>query len=491
MKRIFIAVCLCVVMVLSACSTGQIRSESTKDVASSLTSTEKIEPTEEPTQAVTPSPTPTPVPTPMTESVFIPGEELPDGQLFEEEYFAVFPEAGGNKFSVYDSFGKIIHSFRYSGDSNPPIGIVEKSEVEKITSVPDSGQGSAKDSYLYSFPGGHVTAPDLSSIAEDYLWIITDKGETIHVKGNSTYMSSSGIVSFDDSTGVCALFLNGSGGPESFLSLHYVRIHADGSVVTNLEIDDLAIGPIQIVGEKYVVFYKYDEEGDATWYLADLSGNILMEDVDPILLNMATYLPQGMGSVYVYDYFMKDGKVYDAQLNPVPDDTRSPDGRLIPGVKYNVDGISCEVLDGFEEGGFSDFGISYANGRDESGAIAIKSDWGDCVIRGVEDIDVRVYGVNSSLVLLSNHSLYSLKTGEYVANLLFRGNVQEPRCVLTDEYLLACYDPGFYIVDNDGNLRYFSETEMAEPTDGKYFLLINETEFGIADLNGEWVLKPN
>jgi hypothetical protein len=330
---------------------------------------------------------------------------------------------------------------------------------------------------------------------EDYLRVFSDNGQELQVERDVQKDYSFVVLPFEDSTGVCLLVLNYGGNAEdSYLKVFYVRINADGSVASNLEIDDLPVSPIQIVGEKHVIFCDYDDAMKEMWYLTDLSGNIVMEDVTPILVNDAAMLTQGMGSAYIYDYFMKDGQVYDAQLNPVPEETRSADGRMIPGVKYYVDGIACEVWDGFEDSDRmpQSFEYSVATGQGEDGSIAVKCDWGECVINDVGD-DVYVKGVNSSLLVLSNYTIYSIITGEFIANTRF-GNASGPQIEIADEYLLLNYEFGFSIIDNDGNLRYVSDSGISDSgtprtTSGEYFLLWNDSVCILADLNGETVLE--
>jgi hypothetical protein len=435
----------------------------------------------------------------MTEPVFIP-RELPDGQLFEEEYYAVLPGDKGD--IVYDCYGKIVYTNEYSYSDEEgyspfpiglPMGVIEKEQIEPLIKNLDHNE-LASGMRRYDFPGGYIeyfvwSEETMDTPPDDYLRVFSKNGQELQVEWDVEKTYTFGVVPFEESTGICVevLYSAGNGG-DYYQKVYFVRINADGSVASNLEIDDLAPGPIQIVGEKYAVFSEYDDAGKITWYLADLSGNFLMEDVKPIILNMATSLAQGMGSVCFYDYFMKDGQVYDAQLKPVPDDTKSPDGNLIPGVKYDVDGIACEVLDGFEEGGYSDFGISYAEGRDENGALAIKSDWGEFVIRNVGD-DVYVAGANSSLLVLSNYTIYSSITGEFIANTRF-GNANRPDIRIADEYLILNYDFGFSIIDNDGNLRYVSGSGNPMTISGEYFLLWKDSGCALMDLNGEVVLEP-
>lgn len=496
--RTNLIILLVIALLLSACDTGKVKSTNTSEFHVSI-STAQTE-TSGQTSASTKAPTPPPMPTPMTEPIFIPGEELPDGQIFDERYYAVLLGAEG--VVVYDCFGKIVYTEEHSNSdcetyygSDPnklPIGVIEKEIIEPI--INHSDNISTTGFSRYDFPGGHVeysvwSEENSNQPPKYYLRVFSNNGEELQVEWDAEKTYMFGVVPFEESTGICVEVLCSAGSEEGYnQKIFFVRINADGSVALNIVIDDLAPGPIQIVGEKYAVVSEYDKEGNRKWFLADLFGNILMEDVNPIPIKLAVSLPEGMGSVFFYDYFMKDGRVYDARLKPVPDETKSPDGHLIPGVKYYVDGIECEVLDGFEESDSINFGISYAEGRDESGALAIKSDWGEVVIRDVGD-DVYVAGVNSSLLVLSNYTIYSSTTGEFIANTRF-GNANGPQFQIADEYLLLQYDFGFSIIDNDGNLRYVSDSGNPMTLSGEYFLLWKDSGCALMDLNGEVVLEP-
>lgn len=48
---------------------------------------------------------------------------------------------------------------------------------------------------------------------------------------------------------------------------------------------------------------------------------------------------------------------------------------------------------------------------------------------------------------------------------------------------------GFGIIDNNGNIRYSSTSSYAETTHGDFIVLYRGPYVGIADLNGEWILK--
>jgi len=69
---------------------------------------------------------------------------------------------------------------------------------------------------------------------------------------------------------------------------------------------------------------------------------------------------------------------------------------------------------------------------------------------------------------------------------------------IADEYIVIItgeYDPntgisdGAYIIDNNGNIRYTTDGSNIEVTRGEYIVLRRGPYVGIADLNGEWIVK--
>ncbi|MBN1776044.1 MAG: hypothetical protein JW817_06235 [Clostridiales bacterium] len=511
--RIFVLI-LATGIILSACNIRGVKAPEKKDsretsatetipaVTSTLTPTPT--PTSEPTPTSTPSPTPSP--TPIHETVDIPREELPEGQLFDEKYYAVLPGEGA-MFNVYDCYGIIIHSFTFNdGESLPPIGLFEIYEIEQFTHIPANKTESQSPENRRNFPGGYYEWPSWEadpSETGEILRIVTNKGNTIIIKNEEVEWPSAewNRTSYPDATEICVMeriYLNNYN--DVNVRLRYIKIGNDGTVLQNFSLEDLPFSPVQIVGDKYAIVSNYNNYNEPCSYLMDYSGNIILEDVTPINTSYIGWLSQSGVSYSINEYFIWNGKTFDAELKIVPDETRTPDGLLIPGVRYDVDGILCQIEPRVDW--YSLDRDTFAVGTDGTSKIAIKSIWGDCVIRDVDAKTVSVLDVSPTMVFLSDYSLYSLRTGEFIRNANIEGrsiemDFREYR--LTDRYLIISYKTSdwhpvqlyerFYIFDEYGNLRYYSSKSQAGPARDDLILLKRGPYIGIADLNGDWVLK--
>jgi len=512
-KHRLFALVLATGIFLSACSVRGIKAPETTIVTESTvteatpspTPTPTATPTPKPTSGSTPTPTPTPSPTPLPQSAYIPRETLPDGQIFDEKYYAVLPGEGA-MFYVYDCYGTIIHGFTFrDGESQPPIGLFEKYEIEQFTNIPENLNGSQGPVNRYYFPGGYYERPNWEEPSEagEILKIVTDNGDTILIKNEEVEWPSDewNRTSYPDATGICVMErIYSNNGNDVSVRLHYVKVRNDGTVLQNFALEDLPFAPVQVVGDKYVIVSNYNDYENPYSYLMDFSGNIILEDVTSIVTGYIGWLSQSGVSFSINDYFIWNGKTFDADLKIVPDETRTPEGLLIPGVRYDVDGIKCQIDPRTEW--YSQDRHTYATGTDESSTIAVKSIWGDCVIRDVDVENIRVLDVSPTLVFLSDFSLYSLKTGEFLRNTNVEGSsvdLDYSRYQLTDRYLILSYKSPdsypaqlyerFYIFDEYGNLRYYSNKSQAGPARDDLILLKRGPYIGIADLNGDWVLK--
>lgn len=509
--RIFVLI-LATGIILSACSIRGIKAPETTIVtetsatgtipAVTSTPTPTPSPTSTPTPGPTPksTPTPTPTPSPTPESVYIPREELPEGQLFDKKYYAVLPGEGA-MYYVYDCFGKILNSFRFSdGESHPPIGLFEKHEVEQLTYDSTAWQRIYEESEnRVSFPGGYFEWPGWEAAPEsgEIFRIVTDKGDTIIMKDEKAEWPSAewNMITLPDATGICVYEII-YGSIDTTVQFQYVIISHDGTVLENIYLPEIPYTSIQIVSEKYVMIQN--DYSNGFWNLFDLSGNIILDNTSPI---QTSYIGWPYGIFYSKsDYFIWNGRTFDAELKLVPDETITSDGYLIPGVRYYVEGVLCQTEP--RSDWFSLDRDTYATGSDGASTIAVKSVWGDCAIRDVDAKTVSVLDVSPTMVFLSDYSLYSLKTGEFIRNANIKGRSVDLNYIgyqLTDRYLIFSYKaPGwypaqfyeqFYIFDEYGNLRYYSSKSQAGPARDDLILLKRGPYIGIADLNGDWVLK--
>lgn len=504
-----------IVVMLCACSIKGIKTpETTVDTESSTVGTTTAvtsTPTSAPTPTSTPTPKPTslptltPSPTPTPKSAYIPREDLPDGQLFDKKYYAILPGEGA-MYNVYDCYGTIIHNFTFNdGESQPPIGLFEKHEVEQFTRIPESSKESQGPENRRYFPGGYYEWPTWEETPEagEIMKIVTDKGNTILIKNEDVEWPSAewNRISHPDATELCVMeTIYSNDMNDVSVRLHYVKIGSDGSVLKNFTLEDLPFEPVQIVGDKYLIVRNNDDYEHPYSYLADRSGKVILEDVTTINTSYIGWISQSGVSYSIGDYFILNGRTFDAELKLVPDETRTSDGHLITGVGYDVDGILCRIEPRADW--YSLDRNTFAVGTDGSSTIAIKSIWGDCVIRDVDAETVQVLDVSSNLVLLSDYSLYSLKTGEFLRNAEIEGRSGELDFMnyqLTDRYLILPVNTsdsyryqfceGFYIFDEYGNLRYYSKKNEAGSAADDLILMKRGPYIGIADLNGNWVLK--
>jgi len=105
--------------------------------------------------------------------------------------------------------------------------------------------------------------------------------------------------------------------------------------------------------------------------------------------------------------------------------------------------------------------------------------------------------MNSHVVVLGpadgNNQVISLDTGKVLCSIGHSYGV-----LITDEYIVinsGGFNPntgiscGAYIIDNNGNVRYMTEGSTVSVTHGEYIILRRGPYIGIADLNGEWIVK--
>jgi hypothetical protein len=74
-------------------------------------------------------------------------------------------------------------------------------------------------------------------------------------------------------------------------------------------------------------------------------------------------------------------------------------------------------------------------------------------------------------------------------------NFDSHYCTLAEDYIIVRYYSDYsncyrsYVIDKYGNLRYYSEKNYIEATGGPYLFLQRGPYVGLADLNGDWILK--
>lgn len=449
-------------------------------------------PTKEPTPRPTKAPTPTPTPTPP--SVYIPREELPDGQVLEKGYYAVLPGEGAY-YNVFDCYGSKVGSFTFTdSESREPTGIhtaeslthyyrVNQAEVQSVLPESEYGpwihsneNGFYEKDYgkgrvvLYDKSGKHVRTLTIrpGSTAPDHQMVYTDM--VVQTCADET------VVSFT---------LDNWETSKYSVTVYFVS--SDGTINDVCSSKELPSKPWALLGRKY--FLVRAGENSEKYDIYDFEGNLMMEDVSGMDYYAFTlWSDEAVTHISISDYYIKDGVTYDFSFHPVPKNTVDSEGNLIFGVEYDVEGITCKA-ENTKNYYASDPAELIAFGT-KDGRTAIKTRETEYVLDCVGTFSA----MNDSLLVLHDENydghVISLETGKelYVIR-------SENSIVFTDEYILvSSYDPisyiqGSCIIDNDGNVRYRSFNAYAQTTKGQYIILHRGPYVGIADLNGEWVMK--
>lgn len=212
---------------------------------------------------------------------------------------------------------------------------------------------------------------------------------------------------------------------ENLYSLDTCVINTSGQVVLTYSFKNLPVKPAQILSEEYIIAGSYD--GPINIY--DRLGKLIMEDVELINHGLSVFSDQGYLVVNIYGYFSQNGVIYDSSLNKVTEGS----------------------------------------------------------------LDSDAYSNNHLVIMNENetYNLYNLKTGEFLGSL--------PDTVdfisVEDEYFLAetwdseTNSQTFRVIDKDGNIRLVTNGEYLACSNGEYIYMIRGPYHGIADLNGNWLMK--
>jgi len=504
----------CVLMVTCSCSMPgfpvkkpsyiTLIPETTGNIASDLL------PTAAPTSTATPTPTPTPAPTPTPTPapVYIPREDLPDGRLFEEGYYAVIPGEGAY-YNVFDSYGKQVSSFLFTdAESTKPIGFfteeslsvycrLNRDDVNPVVpEKPDEYNCLLKSNengfyqidyanakvYLYNTEGEYIRTLSFS--------VPSDLGGWVDIV--VAYNEGETIVSFQSNQ------LSTDSGTWSYSNTIYF-VSKDGAVNNTCRIKDLPGKPAGLLGRKYILTYT-DEYDPAHCSIYDFSGSLIKEDVTLLRDSYFTIWSQESNtSICICDYYMQNGQTYDSSFLQVGKNTVEPDGDLIYGAEYDVGGITCIALY-WEQGTY--YYSYFSNTVNELVAvgtsdkkIAVQTKDSEYVF---DNVGLKYYGINNHVLVLGpdtgdKYKVISLETGELLYTIEKYSQVQ-----IADEYILVSrgdYSPVYgtfpdsYIIDKAGNVRFTSKQAYAQCTSGEYIILHRGPYIGIADLNGDWIVK--
>lgn len=400
-------------------------------------------------------------------------------------------------YYVYDNKGIVVDSFMFSdGEAASPVGLYEKNVLEERYEISEINRWVTDVENPVKFEGGYlllpVWDPESEQFNDDYYRVITDLGEEIEILKHTVDSSDSEwyVTILSDYTAI-SIVERISDADEKYLRLNVVCVGKDGAVLSERSLDRLPIGWIHLLGSQTVICSEY--EGNAQFgpaRLIDGTGNVLSEDVEPIYGNWIAGYYESEFSVEIDEYYISEDTVYDSNGSVIADGTKTADGKYIPGLNYFVNGITCRVT--------GQSPSEYAVGKKGTESVAVKSIWGDCEIRVTNADDLSVYGVSPSMVILSDYSVYSLASGALLDNITPKEGFDHCSYQLGDTCLvIECYsfldnsspESTFYVYDADGNLRYFTDKNDVAPTGNGLIVLRRGSYIGIADLNGEWVIK--
>ena len=495
MKRM-LCLGLVVALVLSLCSCAiKDGTQATTEETVISESTEQAAPTATPTPTPTPTPAPTPTPTPV--SVYIPREKLPDGRLFEEDYYAVLP-GEGNYYNIYDSFGNQTGTVRIYGDYQPPplnyaiglfkdTGRIDQSAVQTIVPEGENGENSVFSSdngfyqiipqehgykvYLYNLKGQYIHTLKYTINSED-VWPWVDIAVTC--LGDETVVSFS-INNWDSVT------------ETSSISNTIYFIASDGTINDKCEANNLPEKPFALLARKYYIVNRAEYEymvGD----MYDFAGNLVMKDVSmPSDKFVTLWTNESATSIMLCDFYVKDGKIFDSSFKEIEKNKVADNGELIYGAQYDVKGITCqaEYWKGQPSTTIYENSELIAVGT-QNNRIAIKTRYSEYVF---DSNGASYYGMNNTLLVLMNpdqsFEVISLETGKVI----YEAAKYTDYVIMADEYMIANLYGVTYVIDNTGNIRYTTQNADIFTTQGEYILLYRGPYVGIADLNGEWIMK--
>jgi hypothetical protein len=474
--------------------------EETSRIETSPTPT--LQPTKKPTPRPTVQPTPTLTPTPTPVSVYIPREDLPDGRLFDQEYYAVLPGEGAY-YNIFDCYGNQIDSFFYDTEyGDEPIGLLTIDELSHFHLL------NTDTFQVVEFTDQEYWHTDLTSNKNGFyqMWYGQDTQKVVMFNEEGKHIRT---LSFEDESDQLWELIDIACQGEEMVVIYmsYPRegdddlqditttvyfVGKDGTINDLVKVDDY---DFELFARKYL---GPGYEGDT---ITDLNGKVLIKDVTYYEHSMAFGYPDSPLMVAISDYFMKDGKVYDESFLPVKKDTVSTDGNLIYGVDYDVAGISCTAA-------YSNRGVSFYWWDEDSeltaigytnNQIGVKRNQGEYVLDMEEG--QTFCGINQYVYLLRNEEdgaiqIVSLETREVLNTI--SGDPSD--IVMADEYFLMCTGNtyggidgsryiGFILYDKDGNRRYAGEEMSVMCMPGEYIMLYRGPYVGVADLNGEWIMK--
>lgn len=502
MKRIIVLILVAsLVIIICACS-GQ------PTTINEGTST----PAMTPTPTLSPKPTTSPSPTPalfkIPEPVYVPREPLPAGQLFESNYYAILPGEGAH-FNVFDCYGQLIHTFLFTkGEASLPIGLFTESELswftrlnsdEVQTFVPEINNQEEQNNFLVSTPNGFYQISRSESKSTVYLYNPAGKLiQTLNYTNQLNGHLETAVIVLGQET-VIGFFENNfqQEGPSYSYDLYFVA--ADGKINGKLQTAGLSYGRVALLGRSYYLYPNGKSHDGSEWAdLYDLDGKLIMTDVTIPAYTPSIGALEGNININFSEFYWHEGILYDSALQKVSRNAANADGSLIYGFQYEVQGVNCladQTMDNYSM--YFPFSKTQIVAVGQLGTqMAIKTSQKEYFF---ESDQTDFNSINQNFLILTDSpkqktQIISTSTGEELLTVEDSGS----SVFQTDEYILVkptWLDPvlyqriGFFIFDKNGQFRYGTGTSTAETTHGEYIVLRRGPYVGIADLNGEWILK--
>lgn len=438
-----------------------------------LIPTPTTSPTPSPSPTSSPSPTPSQIPTapPLPSSVVIPRQGLPEGQIFPTGYYALLKGEGAT-YMIYDCRGQLTYVLTYTdtwGYVNSPNGLYTEQELWSAGYMDPSCVHEALPlceeplvtrirSYTNGFfqisRGADGTRVDLYSRDGRKIRSLTDQ---------KTGWTEAIVAAYGHETVVCF-------SADQKTVLHFVA--ADGKIRRTLTFSGPTSDLCGLIAEKYYV----------------LDDNLYA--LDDRLLKYGIRLPEtgrdylcgseGFPNIQLGDYYYSQDVLYDARtMQPVPLGTTEGDGSLIEGAAYEVDGITC--IANRRDTDWQVIAVGQADGRV---AIRTRDASFSFAAAGYD-----YYSMNQTQLALINNDTGGFRVYSLASSRLLAEMIEPVMLELSDEYLIVRQANGFFLLDAEGRVRLASEKATASPAAVDCVLLSRGPYVGIADLNGDWLVK--
>jgi hypothetical protein len=427
---------------------------------------------------------------------------LPGGPLIEEAYYAVLP-GEGPYLNVFDCYGNLINTFKHTNGGKPPMGLFTRNQLSRFCCIiepgvtvqmavqPDLDNGK---NLLYSMENGYYQISRRDT--EDIVYLFSLTGNLVrtvsrpHESGNMTRI---GVVCHEGETIICIeeTIRDDTREHGHQYSTAFFLVSPTGEINNTITVNS---GLNRVEGLLARQYYFISD--GAHRRIFDLNGYCVKSgDYFMTASNGVMCLAVAVDD-YFQSYYDSYGTffVYDASLQGIARNTTMPGGELIFGAEYVVQGILCVAK--YEDANFYwRTEHEWIAVGEKDGMIAIKTKDSEYVFASNGNV---FGGMNKSLLLMENPGngevqIIALKTGKVlftVADMRHVKLADHYVIVRTGQPMLPSPDiNGFCIIDNNGTIRYMASTLYADPSQGEYIILYRGPYVGIADLNGDWIMK--